>query len=359
MPYPDIITIACDESASEGENLMGAKHPVFVHASVNIELDDAVAWMDGLRHAMRAQAPEIKSTTALAHRNRPALLEALSELRDRGNINLIDKSYYVTAKLIDLMIAEQAHENGFALAESGLGRQLAADLHDRGPAAIGEGKWRALLLLYNNLIRFYLRAGTTAPTSEPFFAALDEARKISTDSRVTEILNDTWDARHFASEYEGSAPSLLRDMDPMASTLKVVALAWRIRLGDVPFELLVDNYGTLDEFTRTSIINAARLPTPIGHVELPPADLRSIRLIDSKLDARVQVADILGGVGREIARLAAAGTFDDDLQVLVHDMLDFNGMWSNDSPLDVLYERRPLLYLERFINSRGALFPHA
>jgi len=74
-------------------------------------------------------------------------------------------------------------------------------------------------------------------------------------------------------------------------------------------------------------------------------------LESSRVDARVQVADILGGVGREIARLAEAGTFDDDLQRVTSEMLDFNGMWSEGSPLDVLYERRPPQYIQAYLDT--------
>lgn len=53
-----------------------------------------------------------------------------------------------------------------------------------------------------------------------------------------------------------------------------------------------------------------------------------LRFVDSTDEARVQVADILGGVGREAARLATTGVFDDELQVLASEMLDYNVMCS-------------------------------
>lgn len=83
----------------------------------------------------------------------------------------------------------------------------------------------------------------------------------------------------------------------------------------------------------------------VGGFELPRPDLRRIRLVDSRLDARVQAADIMSGIGREIARLAMIGTFDDRLQVRVHNMLDYNLMCSSSSPIDKLVERRPLKYM--------------
>lgn len=90
----------------------------------------------------------------------------------------------------------------------------------------------------------------------------------------------------------------------------------------------------------------ARAPLAIRGTPLPRADLRGIRFTDSRTDAQVQVADILAGVGREVARLAATGRFDDPLQTVVHQMLDFNVMSSGGSPVDRLVERAPLKYLE-------------
>ena len=41
MTDAEVRVIACDESASEGENLIASRHPVFVHASVNLTMEDA------------------------------------------------------------------------------------------------------------------------------------------------------------------------------------------------------------------------------------------------------------------------------------------------------------------------------
>ena len=74
-----------------------------------------------------------------------------------------------------------------------------------------------------------------------------------------------------------------------------------------------------------------------------------MRTVDSLSDARVQIADIIAGAGREMARLAMDGVFDDDLQVVAHEMLDFNVMASSGSPLDTLTERRSLRYFQEWV----------
>jgi hypothetical protein len=355
MTSGEVAVIACDESASEGENLMGSAHPVFVHGSVNLTLDDAHEFLEGLRVATRTQAPEMKSKTILLRRNRAALLDALPALDGRANIYFVDKTYFITAKLIALLVAEHGERYGVDVDGSGLGRHLADTLHRDGPAAVGSIQWSALLTTYNNLIRSYLRQGSTPPAAQSFIAALANARKACRDPKVATILEDIWEARHLTREYEDAGEVVLREMDPMAPSLAAVSMTWAMRLKGAPFEFLVDNYYGLTERVCEAIVTESRAPLSVGPVQLPRADLRGISLIDSKLDARVQVADLLAGVGREVARMAVAGTFDDDLQNLVHQMLDYNVMSSGGSPVDALIERAPLTYVEEWARLQRAL----
>lgn len=345
----EVRVIACDESASEGENLMTSTHPVFVHGSVNLSLEEALQLRDHMRSAMRAQAPEMKSKTALAPRNRSVLLDAMRALEGKANIYLVEKSYFVVGKLIDLLIAEMATDYDVDIAGSGLGRRFAEHLHDAGPTAVGAERWDALLGTYNAVIRSYLREDDEPPTIRPFLAALADARIACTDPNVKRILDDIWAARYLTLEYEGVSRVKLRELDPMAPSLAAVSMTWQMRLRGEPFEFLIDKYSILTEDVCEAIVVASRVPLSVGSIELPRADLRRISMIDSRLDARVQIADVVAGVGREVARMAMNGTFDDELQEVTHEMLDFNVMCSSASPLNELTERRPLKYFESWM----------
>jgi len=323
---------------------MRSQHPVFVHASVYLAIDEAVDVMAQLRSATGSASTELKSTKVLDPRHRDTLIRVIEPLAPRANINLVDKAYFVTAKLIALLTAAAYDTRGTDIEQTGHGRYYASVLFDLAPADLGSTFWRQLLRRYNDLIRVYARANTTPPTSDKFFSILAEARERSMNWRVREVLEDLWRARYFAFEYEGPRIGELREMDPMFSTLRSVAAAWRIRLGDVPFEMLVDSYSSLKEPHISDVIATARENLMVGGRLLPAADLRAIRQADSRSDARIQVADIIAGIGQHNASLALAGTFDDDLQVVTAEMLDFQGMWSAGSPLDVLYERRPPAY---------------
>ncbi|WIJ45584.1 hypothetical protein [Curtobacterium citreum] len=340
----DPLVVACDESGSSGENLMGGVMPVFVHGSTNLTLDEAETFMEQLRSATGSRAREVKSSQVLRLKHRPKLVAAVESIASRGNLHLVDKFYYVATKLVDLLIAAQAAQNEDDGRFTGEGRLLASMLVNEAPADLGPTFWRMLLRKYNEFVRVYARANQVPPTIEPFIAALRAAMSRATNPRVQYVLGLLWNARHFAAEYEGTRTGEFREMDPAFSTLAAVAKAWRIRLGDVPFEFLIDTYAQLTDDVRHLILETARLPLPVAGRYLPGADLRDIRQTASHLDARVQVADIISGVGREIAALAANGTVDDDLQIAATEMLDLQGMWSDGSPLDVLYDRRPPQY---------------
>jgi Protein of unknown function (DUF3800) len=345
--------IACDESGSEGETLIGAADRVFVHASVDVELAQAEEVIDRMRADMRAQAPELKTKTALAARNRSNLLRAIGPLIGHSNIYLVDKYYYATVKLVELLIADAASAFGYDLATSGEGAQLAYALNSKGPTALGSQVWEALLSSFNRLIRAYTRAGAQSPSPTEFFGVLDVARNSCSDDEVSFVLDLLWRGRHLAVDQPGFEPSVLREMDPMATSLSKVARTWRLRLGDVPFEFLVDNYWGLGEETRDLIVASARAELSLAGIELPSADLRAIRLADSKLDARIQIADIFAGIGQEISRQAFDGEFDDVLQVALREAVDADGMWAIGSPLDVLSERRIPEYFDRWLSGHS------
>jgi len=343
----EVRTIACDESGSEGENLVASQHPVFVHASVNLAVEDASEIRDAMRVSMQAQAPEMKSKTALAPSNRQALLGALARLRGAANICLVDKAYFLTSKLVALLMDARTSEVGVSIGELGYGRLYADYLDRNAGSAVGTERWDAVLGTFNRLIRSHQRANSQPPTVEPFFAALNDAMYHCDDEWAQELLFALWHARHLAYEYEGASKVELRELDPLMPTMTAVARTWAMRIGDTPFEFLADMYSGLTPEVRRYIVDAARMPLFVGDRPLPVPDLRGVTVADSRSDARIQIADVLAGVGREIGRLAFAGCFDDELQVAVHEMLDINIMASTGSPLDVLVERRPLPYCEK------------
>ncbi|MDQ1138434.1 hypothetical protein QE410_003233 [Microbacterium sp. SORGH_AS 1204] len=343
---PHTTVIACDESGSEGDNLLDALDPVFVLASTNLSLGDAEAFMDRLRRDMPTQAPEFKSKIALRERHRPALLSALETLSDAGNIHLVDKTYFVTAKLVDVLL-------GGDLVDVGLhGRARADHLANNAAAAIGPQTWVNLLRSFATLLRGHRRTGRERPAPDTFFAALRDARTSCQDGTTGRMLHRMWARRDIVSELAAAPTSAMREIDPMWPSLVAVAQAWTIRLDDVPLEFVADDYGSIGPDSVGELISAAARPFPVHGFWHPGAELRGVNFVDSRSDARVQVADIIAGVGGAISRLAFAGVLDDPLQVHAHPLLDANVMCATGSPIDALSERRESPYLEQYLRRR-------
>ncbi|UIN31303.1 DUF3800 domain-containing protein [Microbacterium binotii] len=346
-PSPQTAVIACDESGSEGDNLLDALDPVFVLASTNLSLGDAEAFTDRLRRDMPTQAPEFKSKIALREKHRPALLNALDSLADAGNIHLVDKTYFVTAKLVDVLL-------GGDLVDVGLhGRARADYLADNAAAAIGHQRWDTLLRSFATLLRGHRRTGRARPTPDTFFAALRDARTNCQDGTTGTMLHRMWARRDIVSELASAPTSAMREIDPMWPSLVAVAHAWTIRLGDIPLEFVADDYGSIGLDSVDELMSAAARPFPVLGLWHPGAELRGVSFVDSRSDARVQVADILAGVGAAISKLAFAGVFDDPLQIHAHPLLDANVMCATGSPIDALSERRDSPYLEQYLRRRG------
>jgi hypothetical protein len=346
-----MLTVACDESGSEGETLIASQHPVFVHASVSLPEEDATELRDRMRVATRTQASELKSKTMLRPGNREILLEALIQLAGAANIALVDKSYFLTSKIIETLVAPHAEQWGHDIAGAGLGRTLADHLDRRAAHAVGTARWNAVLSSYNALVRSYRRRGSQPPNVAPFFAALADALTNCHEEDTREVLTMVWESRMFALEYAGRSETELRELDPLMPTMSAVARNWAMRTRGAPFEFLADTYSGLTPTVRGWIVESSRRPLVVAGNKLPTADLRGITVADSRTDARIQLADILAGVGREVARMAMDREFEDELQVAVHEMLDNTVMASDGSPLDILLMCRPLQYRDDWVDA--------
>lgn len=64
--------MACDDSGSEGEKLVGGNTDVFARARVSIAAEAATARIEELRGRTRSQAEEYKASVVLRSQNRPA-----------------------------------------------------------------------------------------------------------------------------------------------------------------------------------------------------------------------------------------------------------------------------------------------
>ncbi|WP_112277192.1 DUF3800 domain-containing protein [Lentzea terrae] len=94
--------IACDESGSEGEKLVGGVTAVFAHAGVRMSWDEAASCVESLREMIKSPAVEYKANHLLRAKNRWVLLWFLGPsgpLAGRARVQLVDKRRFLASRV--------------------------------------------------------------------------------------------------------------------------------------------------------------------------------------------------------------------------------------------------------------------
>ncbi|MEU3643596.1 NAD-dependent protein deacetylase of SIR2 family [Lentzea sp. NPDC034063] len=94
--------IACDESGSEGEKLVGGVTAVFAHAGVLLSHEEASGCVETLREMIKSPALEYKANHLLRQKNRWVLLWFLGPdgpLVGKARVQLVDKRRYLASRV--------------------------------------------------------------------------------------------------------------------------------------------------------------------------------------------------------------------------------------------------------------------
>lgn len=319
-------TIACDESGNEGENLTRAGSRVFAHASVDLNESEALDLMNEVRRLTGASGVEVKSGVLLKPNNRDVLEWFLNEprLEGRTNLYLVEKEYFVCGKIVDLIVESHLYDQGHELYRYGRARDLAVCLYEDGPSQLGSD-WYSAVDQFNTMLRNKMRSGTRATLAD-FYATVDILRpqatgKLALGLRLVHAAHD-------------EAEALIRDMpatsldylslDPLFASLGMTTRTWYEKTG-VPIRIIHDQTSLItNQRAQTLKTGLAQSSVPQG---IPPVKLTSLVQVDSKNDARVQVADLLAGAGRSIAEAALGGA--DDLTTELRPHLDDSPNWGD------------------------------
>lgn len=240
------VEIACDESGSEGEHLIGGNTDVFAHASVSLGIDTANDCVQEIRARIGSPALEYKANHLLREKHRATLewfLGPRGPLPGHAVVHLVDKTYLLLTKL------------------TGNPHQAAA-LYRDGPLTYGPTQWQAFLSEANDRLR-----------AEPSHASLDP--QIPAIARAVEL----WSAN-------GNPVDVIHDEQPVLTEDRIVELK-----------------------------------------ELLNGRLANLRLVDSRDDARVQVADFLAGIARKITSNDLNGRGDAGLNALLRPYIDPGSLW--------------------------------
>lgn len=316
------VEVACDESGSEGEKLVGGTTDVFAHASVCVDAGSAADCITELRGRTRSPATEYKASVVLREQNRSALswlLGPSGPIHGHAHVHLTEKSFFVVVAIIDLLVDADPD-----------GENMATHLHREGPHAFGRGPWVAFLTAFNDLMRAKSPADVTT-CAEMFLRLTDGLRRAGTGNRVGETMDLLWQAEarmaslsarlldpsRMAPRLEPLLPAIVRAVDHWGDGGRPVSI-----VHDQQHGLTAERIAYLMQ-----IVNASRPgpgPTP------PTARLIGLRLVDSRLDPRVQVADLLAGSARRIASDGLNGRGDPELIGLLGPYVDRHSTWGEE-----------------------------
>jgi hypothetical protein len=338
-PRERVTRIACDESGSEGEKLIGSTTDVFAHASVRTDVETAACHLLQIRTRAPTRSLEYKAYHILRERRRSALVWLLAPsgpLHGNAHVHLTDKVFLVLGRVVDLLLGQPAHPDGVGLRLDHLTRDTALALYREGEPAVGQPRWESFLLSCNNLMRGRNRQDGDAPV-DAFFGQLADLRSSVAPGRVGDILALLADARPRAEALRAGlsgGPAGLSGLDPLIPALLAGIAYWSGRDGAV--SVVHDRHNALSAHRVAAIQELFDRPDPAPLGGAPRGRLVDVRLADSRSDPRVQVADVLAGAARKIASDELNGRGDEELTALLRPYVDARSVWGDDRSWSVL-----------------------
>ncbi|MGV8977251.1 MAG: hypothetical protein ACOH17_04335 [Cellulomonas sp.] len=326
-----VLEVACDESGSDGENLFESRHRVFAHGSVDLSKDEADVVLRYVRQQFGFGGEELKASRLLRAASLDdvgALFAGNGPLHGRAHVYLLDKLYFAVAKIIDLLVEEDAHERGVNLHDQGKAREMASVLFTHGRQALGGPNWDRLVGAFVSFIRRRQRTGVKT-TLDDYYAVVDDVRLRSHREDVTDVLAFVWAARHQAFQYDPASNDYLDrpNLEPILAALYPTASYWAEQ-HERPVLLVHDRQTVITSEMTDLVVMTATHPHPDFPFFVP---LAGISQADSKADSRVQLADLTAGFGRLIGERALAGTLPEALVGPARAMIDEHCVW-DDGP---------------------------
>jgi hypothetical protein len=302
-PPPATLEIVCDESGFAGGNLVGPGHsPVFAHASHTIGAERAATLITALRAHGRPKPGEFKAARLTQSQQTAAAdwLLSQSELTaDRALVHLTDTRFFVLARTVDVLLGDRPVSGIDSPGATPELRRPAVALYRASRRSGEDGRWNRFLVAAANLLRTNNR--WLPPDPMPRFAASVEGVLASErEPEAASVLNQLHAAGSRAAE---ARAALVRDrraaplMEPLLPALMCAIQAWGARTDSLT--VVHDEQSALTQW-RVAEMGARLAAAPSG------GHLEAVRRVDSRDDARVQVADLLAGLGRRWAAATLA-----------------------------------------------------
>jgi hypothetical protein len=304
-------TFACDESGSEGENLVHGETDVFAYASVHVTTSAAAACVAELRDRIRSPALEYKANHLLRAKHRAALtwlLGPAGPISGHALVHLTDKTFFLVGKVIDVLVDEIGYADSIGRRQKPRAETMTRTLYRDGPRTFGSTAWPAFLESFIELKRT-----TTPPAVDAFFHIADKL------GESHEIMRLIAQARPAAEAFRAQLldnPKAIPPLDPLMPAILRTVAHWYADGETV--SIVHDEQPSLTDDRVTQLM------------EKLGGRLAGIRFVDSRSDPRVQVADFLAGVARRIASEELNTRGDAELTALLRPYVDPTSTWGDN-----------------------------
>ncbi|MEV1063543.1 hypothetical protein [Streptomyces sp. NPDC050263] len=304
------LEVACDESGSDGENLTGGNTDVFAHASVRLPADYAAAQVQEIRDRIRSPAEEYKANHLLREKHRPVLewlLAPSGPLYGHAHVHLVEKAFFVVDRAVDLLLDDP---------------EAALSLFRQGRRTFTAVQWRTFLEAANRLLWVRLADAPDEPV-EYFFRTVEELRQRYSGKPVAQTLSRISAERSRALAYrtgiQGGPFVLSPVLNPLLPSILHTAAHWSD--GGRPVRLAHD---------RQNMLTPERIAWIEETARRRGIRLAGLRLVVSRQDARVQLADFLAGIARSIASDELGDRGDPALTALLRPYTGGSAVWGDE-----------------------------
>jgi hypothetical protein len=308
-----VLEIACDESGFSGSNLLDPASPVFIHASIDLRVEEAVELIESLRSRSRWPLTEFKSGQLLrSPQANETVRWLLTELSDRAHVLAVDKEYFLVTRIVDLLLTEPSYAAGTRLTENQ--REPALTVYRAG--RVRGRDWSLFLAAFVDLVRTKRRRLPDDSRVERFLRARDVLAGGGLGTKAEGVLDGLTRSRVAAvvARLGHDDRSIPPPLEPMLPALAETVLFWsggRRQVLVVHDEQSALTAGRLRRLQRVLTDSADLAAVPAQQAEELPggmSPLAGLVTVDSRHDLRVQVADILAGIAR-----TSLGIGDDNL----------------------------------------------
>jgi hypothetical protein len=335
-----LLEIACDESGLEGENLVSGNTDVFAHASVQSDIEEAAGWVQEIRNRIRSPAIEYHANHLLREKHRSVLewfLSPLGPIYGNARVQLIDKTFFVVSSLIDVLIGEATGEGVPQVDRNQDTRDMTVRLYREGQRAFGIERWRSFLKSSNSLMRVRNRSSQVGTPVDSFFRQVDALRASHDAEPIDDVIEAIRQARPRAEEFRArllDEPTLIPPLDPLIPAIVRTVDYWSD--GGTPIVIVHDEHNSLTDERIEHLMAVFRTPRGSPSRCSPSARLAGLRLVDSRSDARVQLADFLAGVARKISSDELNQRGDSELTTLLCPYVDSSSIWGDERSWSLL-----------------------